>query len=152
MCPTSNLQTGAAASIAEHPIGLLTQLRFRVTVNTDNRLMSGTSHGLELQKLVDTFGYGAADLRWFTVNAMKSAFLHFDQRLDLIESSSSRGTPSWGPDVGVNDPLSVRSGRSGRLVTRSESAGGLDHDLPGAAGISAGQRHATPKDVSRGCD
>ena len=42
MCPFSNLQTGAAASIAEHPIGLLTRLRFRVTVNTDNRLMSGT--------------------------------------------------------------------------------------------------------------
>jgi adenosine deaminase len=85
MCPTSNLQTGAAASIADHPIGLLTRLRFRVTVNTDNRLMSGTSQGGELQKLVDAFGYGAADLRWFTVNAMKSAFLHFDQRLALIE-------------------------------------------------------------------
>ncbi|QIK65514.1 adenosine deaminase [Nocardioides sp. HDW12B] len=85
MCPTSNLQTGAATSIAEHPIGLLTRLRFRVTVNTDNRLMSGTSQGGELQKLVDAFGYGAADLRWFTVNAMKSAFLHFDQRLELIE-------------------------------------------------------------------
>ena len=85
MCPTSNLQTGAAASIDEHPIGLLTQLRFRVTVNTDNRLMSGTSQGRELQKLVDAFDYGAADLRWFAVNAMKSAFLHFDQRLALIE-------------------------------------------------------------------
>ncbi len=85
MCPTSNLQTGAATSIAEHPIGLLTRLRFRVTVNTDNRLMSGTSQGQELQKLVDAFGYGAADLRWFTVNAMKSAFLRFDQRLELIE-------------------------------------------------------------------
>ena len=43
MCPASNVQTGAATSIAEHPIGLLTRLRFRVTVNTDNRLMSGTS-------------------------------------------------------------------------------------------------------------
>ena len=43
MCPSSNVQTGAAASIAEHPIGLLRDLRFRVTVNTDNRLMSGTS-------------------------------------------------------------------------------------------------------------
>ena len=43
MCPASNMQTGAAASIAEHPIGLLTRLRFRVTVNTDNRLMSQTS-------------------------------------------------------------------------------------------------------------
>lgn len=43
MCPTSNLQTGAATSIAEHPIGLLRSLNFRVTVNTDNRLMSATS-------------------------------------------------------------------------------------------------------------
>ncbi len=84
LCPTSNLQTGAAASIAEHPIGLLTELRFRVTVNTDNRLMSGTSMSLEMQKLVDAFGYDAADLRWFTVNAMKSAFLPFDERLALI--------------------------------------------------------------------
>ena len=48
MCPSSNVQTGAAASIAEHPIGLLTRLRFRVTVNTDNRLMSGTSMSREL--------------------------------------------------------------------------------------------------------
>ena len=85
MCPTSNLQTGAAASIAEHPIGLLTRLRFRVTVNTDNRLMSGTSMSLELQKLVDAFGYTVADLRWFTINAMKSAFLPFDERLAIID-------------------------------------------------------------------
>ena len=48
MCPTSNVQTGAADSIAEHPIGLLTELRFRVTVNTDNRLMSGTSMTAEM--------------------------------------------------------------------------------------------------------
>jgi len=84
MCPTSNLQTGAAPSIAEHPIGLLKKLAFRVTVNTDNRLMSGTSMSLEMQKLVDAFGYTVADLRWFTVNAMKSAFLPFDERLELI--------------------------------------------------------------------
>ena len=85
LCPTSNLQTGAAPSIAEHPIGVLTALRFRVTVNTDNRLMSGTSMTGELQKLVDAFGYGPADLRWFTINAMKSAFLPFDERLQVIE-------------------------------------------------------------------
>jgi adenosine deaminase len=42
LCPSSNIQTGAVPSIAEHPIGLLHDLRFRVTVNTDNRLMSGT--------------------------------------------------------------------------------------------------------------
>ena len=85
MCPTSNLQTGAADSVADHPVGLLASLRFRVTVNTDNRLMSGTSMTSEMQKLVDAFGYTTADLRWFSVNAMKSAFLPFDERLEIIE-------------------------------------------------------------------
>ncbi|WP_224766152.1 adenosine deaminase [Nocardioides campestrisoli] len=85
MCPTSNVQTGAATSIAEHPIGLLTRLRFRVTVNTDNRLMSSTTMTDEMHALVEAFGYGFEDLRWFTINAMKSAFLPFDERLEIIE-------------------------------------------------------------------
>jgi adenosine deaminase len=85
MCPSSNVQTGAADSIASHPIGLLTQLRFRVTVNTDNRLMSGTSMTREMQLLSEAFGYDLDDLRWFTINAMKSAFSHFDKRLALID-------------------------------------------------------------------
>ncbi|WP_169952037.1 adenosine deaminase [Microbispora sp. H11081] len=84
MCPTSNLQTGAAPSIAEHPIGLLRRLYFRVTVNTDNRLMSRTSLSQEFARLVDAFGYDWDDLQWFTVNAMKSAFIPFDERLALI--------------------------------------------------------------------
>ena len=85
MAPTSNVQTGAAESIAEHPIGLLTRLRFRVTVNTDNRLMSGCSMTSEMTALVQAFGYDWTDLRWFTINAMKSAFLPFDERLTIIE-------------------------------------------------------------------
>ncbi|WP_159943863.1 MULTISPECIES: adenosine deaminase [unclassified Nocardiopsis] len=84
MCPSSNVQTGAAESIAEHPIGLLRDLRFRVTVNTDNRLQSGTSLSEEFARLSAAFGYGWDDLQWFTVNAMKSAFLPFDERLALI--------------------------------------------------------------------
>ncbi|SNT48369.1 adenosine deaminase [Streptosporangium subroseum] len=84
MCPTSNLQTGAATSIAEHPIGLLRSLNFRVTVNTDNRLMSATSLSGEFSKLTEAFGYGWDDMQWFTINAMKSAFLPFDERLALI--------------------------------------------------------------------
>ena len=85
MCPASNVQTGAASSIAEHPIGLLTRLRFRVTVNTDNRLMSQTSMTDEMWSLVEAFGYSLEDLRWFTINAMKSAFLPFDERLAIID-------------------------------------------------------------------
>ena len=86
MCPSSNVQTGAAASVAEHPIGLLTRLRFRVTVNTDNRLMSGTSMTREMTSLCEAFGYSIVDLRWFTINAMKSAFLPFDERLAIIDT------------------------------------------------------------------
>ncbi|SCE75365.1 adenosine deaminase [Micromonospora mirobrigensis] len=85
LCPSSNVQTGAAASIAEHPIGLLRDLRFRVTVNTDNRLMSGTSMSREMALLVEAFGYGWKELQWFTINAMKSAFIPFDERLRIID-------------------------------------------------------------------
>lgn len=85
LCPSSNVQTGAAASIADHPIGLLRDLRFRVTVNTDNRLMSGTSMSREMALLVDAFGYGWKELQWFTINAMKSAFIPFDERLKIID-------------------------------------------------------------------
>ena len=84
MCPTSNVQTGAAPSIAEHPIGLLRSLGFRVTVNTDNRLMSATSMTNEMLQLSTQLGYGLDDLQWLTVNAMKSAFVPFDERLHLI--------------------------------------------------------------------
>ncbi len=96
LCPHSNVQTGAAASIAEHPIGLLAQLRFRVTVNTDNRLMSGTSMTHEMSALVDAFGWELADLQWVTVNAMKSAFTHFDQRLRIINEVVKPGYAALG--------------------------------------------------------
>ena len=85
MCPSSNVQTGAVGSIAEHPFDLLARLRFRVTVNTDNRLMSDTSMSLEMLRLVEAFGYGWSDLERFTINAMKSAFIAFDERLAIID-------------------------------------------------------------------
>ncbi|MER6095239.1 adenosine deaminase [Streptomyces sp. NPDC001728] len=84
LCPSSNLQTGAAASFAEHPIGLLRKLHFRATVNTDNRLMSGTSMSREFELLTEAFDYTLDDMLWFTVNAMKSAFIPFDERLAMI--------------------------------------------------------------------
>ncbi|NDL59958.1 adenosine deaminase [Phytoactinopolyspora sp. XMNu-373] len=84
LCPSSNIQTGAASSIAEHPFGLLAKLRFRVTVNTDNRLMSATSMSREFSVLAEAFGYDLSDFQWFTVNALKSAFIPFDERLALI--------------------------------------------------------------------
>lgn len=97
MCPSSNLQTGATESIAAHPIGLLARLRFRVTVNTDNRLMSHCSMSSEFATLHETFGYGWADMQWFTVNAMKSSFLDFDERLEVINDVIK---PGYAPLLG----------------------------------------------------
>jgi adenosine deaminase len=91
MCPTSNVHTGVCDSIAEHPIGLLARLRFRVTVNTDNRLMSGVSLTSEMAALVDAFGYGWDELEWMTLNAMKSSFWPFDQRLRIINEQIKPG-------------------------------------------------------------
>ncbi len=84
LCPTSNVHTGGAPSIAEHPIDLLRRLRFRVTVNTDNRLMSGVSVSSEFKALDEAFGIGLGEIEWMTINALKSAFVPFDERLRLI--------------------------------------------------------------------
>ncbi len=85
LCPTSNVHTGLAGSVAEHPIDLLRRLRFRVTVNTDNRLMSGVTLSSEFAALDAAFGIGLGEMEWLTLNAMKSAFLPFDERLRLID-------------------------------------------------------------------
>ena len=84
LCPTSNVGTGICASVAEHPIGMLRRLRFRVTLNTDNRLMSATSMTYEMEQLRDAFGWGIDDFEWLTINGMKSAFAPFPERLRLI--------------------------------------------------------------------
>jgi adenosine deaminase len=91
MCPSSNVHTGAAPSLAEHPIGLLTRLRYRVTVNTDNRLMSDISLSREMHNLAEVFGFGWDEIEWLTINAMKSAFWPFDQRLRIIAGQIKPG-------------------------------------------------------------
>ncbi|MFV1992141.1 MAG: adenosine deaminase, partial [Acidimicrobiales bacterium] len=86
LCPTSNVHTGAAASIVEHPIKLLRDLKFRVTINTDNRLMSDITMTDEFLNLNEAFGWTLDDFEWLTLNGMKSAFLGFDERLNLINN------------------------------------------------------------------
>ena len=85
LCPTSNLQTGAAKDIKSHPIGILAKLQFRVTLNTDNRLMSRTSMSHEMQEVVNAFDWTFKDLQRVTINALKSSFIPFDERLKIIE-------------------------------------------------------------------
>jgi adenosine deaminase len=91
MCPTSNVHTGAAASIEDHPIELLRRLRFRVTVNTDNRLMSGISLSSEFATLAASHRLSLDDMEWLTLNAMKSAFWPFDGRLRIINEQVKPG-------------------------------------------------------------
>jgi adenosine deaminase len=94
MCPTSNVHTGAASSIDEHPIELLRRLRFRVTVNTDNRLMSSITLSSEFATLARVFGIDLDDMEWLTLNAMKSAFWPFDGRLRIINEQIKPGYAS----------------------------------------------------------
>src|SRR5881398_1959500 len=86
ICLLSNVHTGAASSLSEHPFKIFFQEKFRVTLNTDNRLMSDTTMTREFEAAQDTFGLSLEDFEKITINAMKSAFLPYDRRCDLIYS------------------------------------------------------------------
>ncbi|GFH39023.1 adenosine deaminase [Streptomyces pacificus] len=96
VCPTSNLQTGAAKDYPTHPIDLLHRLGFRVTLNTDNRLVSGTTMSREFQHMADAFGYGPEVFERFTVAAVESAFLPLPERRRLIDEVIRPGYAALG--------------------------------------------------------
>ncbi|WP_413542985.1 adenosine deaminase [Citricoccus nitrophenolicus] len=99
VCPSSNLQTGAVASyggtVSTHPIDMLAQLGFRVTVNPDNRLMSGVSLTDELYLLAEVFNYSLEELLDFQLNAAEAAFLPLEEREALAELL----VESWGDAI-----------------------------------------------------
>ena len=84
ICLSSNAHTGSVPSLREHPFKMYFDRGFRVTLNTDDRLMSDTTMTKEFAIAVETFGLTLADLEKLTLNAIKSAFLPFDERLRLI--------------------------------------------------------------------
>ena len=84
VCPSSNVDTGAVGLLAEHPIKYFIQQKLRVTVNTDNRLMSAITLSEELRRLSATLGLGLDQIERLSINAMKSAFLGYDERVALI--------------------------------------------------------------------
>ena len=86
ICLLSNVHTGATSSVAEHPFRILYQEKFRVTLNTDNRLMSQTSMSQEFAAALEAFGLTLEDFEKITINAMKSAFLPYRTRCDFIYS------------------------------------------------------------------
>lgn len=105
MCPTSNVNTGAVRSVPDHPIDQLRRLRFRVTVNTDNRLMSDVTLSDEFAVLDEAFDLGLGEMEWLTINAMKSAFWPFDDRLRLINQAIKPGYASLRQPATTSGPV-----------------------------------------------
>ncbi len=87
LCPSSNIQTGAAKSIKTHGIDQLDRLGFRTTVNTDNRLMSNTTLSREFHLLVSAFNWDWATIERQVLNAVKSTFQHYPERVELMEKT-----------------------------------------------------------------
>ncbi|WP_028707342.1 adenosine deaminase [Propionicicella superfundia] len=85
VCPTSNVMTGISDGIDTHPVDVLLDLGFAVTISCDNRLMSDTTLSRELAALSAAFGYDADDLLFLTLNAAQGAFLPLDERVQLID-------------------------------------------------------------------
>ena len=91
LCPSSNVDTGAATSLESHPIRHFLAQRFRVTLSTDNRLMSNVTLSEELHRLAQVLGLRLDDVEKLTINAMKSAFVGYDERLALIYGTIKPG-------------------------------------------------------------
>src|SRR5579864_8820243 len=91
ICLLSNVHTGATPSLEQHPFKILYQQKFRVTLNTDNRLMSNTTMTREFEAAAETFGLTLDDFEKITINAMKSAFLPYGQRYDFIYKTLKPG-------------------------------------------------------------
>jgi adenosine deaminase len=84
VAPSSNVQTGAYPSLADHPVDRLHRLGFAVTVNTDNRLMSGVSLSGELAGVAATFGWTWNDVQQVTERALAGAFASEEERARLL--------------------------------------------------------------------
>ena len=100
LCPSSNVQTGAATSVADHPITVLRDLGFTVTINTDNRLMSGTSMSREMTLLVAEAGWTLGDLEAATLAAAFNAFAPYELVRQVIMDQVLPGFAEAGEAIG----------------------------------------------------
>ncbi|MFA5513908.1 MAG: adenosine deaminase [Sphaerochaetaceae bacterium] len=91
MCLSSNVGTGAAKDFATHPFNLFFRNNFRVFLNVDNRLMSDTTMSDEMALAAEHYGLTIRDLEKITVNAMKSAFIHYNDRIKIIFDIIKKG-------------------------------------------------------------
>lgn len=106
ICLTSNLHTGAAKSYADHPFRLFFDKRFRVTLNTDNRLMSNVSMTGEYEVAAREYRLDFGDLEKIAINSMKSSFLPYKERLGVIYDILKPGYGRLREELGLA-PLSA---------------------------------------------
>jgi adenosine deaminase len=85
-CPSSNVQTGAVKDLATHPLKLYHDLGLRVTVNTDNRLITDTSVSKELWLAHTKMGLTLQDLKQIVLNGFKAAFLPYHERRGMLRA------------------------------------------------------------------
>ena len=107
ICLTSNIDTGAVKSIKEHPFGIYHRYKFRVTLNTDDRLMSDTTMTKELKLAHDVFGLTLDNIEKLTINAMKSAFIPYKKRIDLIYNVIKPGYKKARKSLGLKQPRTI---------------------------------------------
>jgi adenosine deaminase len=96
MAPTSNLQTGGAASYETHQIGVMKKLGFNVTINTDNRLMSATSMIREVTEISRGYSWTIDDLHDVARNGIMSAFIPEDEKQDIYKNQIKAGFTDLG--------------------------------------------------------
>ncbi len=113
ICLSSNVHTGAAASMETHPFPLYSSLGYRVTLNTDNRLMSKTTMTDEYLLAVKYFGCTMDDLEKITINGMKSAFAHYDERVRLIYDAIKARYAALRAQIAAQAQAGIGAPRSG---------------------------------------
>ena len=113
LCPTSNVHTGVVDDLADHPFALLDTMHFAVTVNTDNRLVSGTTMTQEMAVLVEQFNYDLDGLFNVTQNAIEQAFIPQDLREEILNDQI---IPGFEKVAGIESDEPEPEATQGRLT------------------------------------
>jgi adenosine deaminase len=110
VCPSSNVQTRAAASWEKHPVDFYVDYGLRVTINTDNRLMSDTTVTKELHLCHRHYGWSLNTIKEIIISGFKSAFMPYREKADLLaEIAHELAT--------YDDPRGEVTGRAGLVET-----------------------------------
>ncbi len=105
VCPSSNLQTRAAKSWETHPVDFYVDYGLRVTINTDNRLMSDTTVTKELQLCHRHYGWSLATIKEIIIAGFKSAFMPYREKADLLLEISKALAKVEDPRTVVAPPI-----------------------------------------------